>query len=126
MSTAALLKDGRVLIPDVRFCVRLGERMKGLLGTRELGEGRAVFLAPCSAIHTFFMRMDLDIVFLRRDLRVARIVRGVVPNRMASVGLGAWGVVEMQAGWFPADALHEGDAVSFRPVTATTGPGGAE
>ena len=114
---AALLKDGIVLIREVRFCVRLGSRLKGLLGTRSLGAGRAVFIAPCAAIHTFFMRMDLDVVFLSHDLHVTRVVRGVRPNRMVGGGMNAWGVLEMQAGWFAPDALRAGDQVSFRPVT---------
>ena len=118
---AALLKDGNVLIPEVRFCVRLGSRLKGLLGQRSLGPGRAVFLAPCSAIHTFFMRMDLDLIFLGRDMRVTRIVRCVKPNRLVSGGRAAWGVVEMEAGWFPPATLREGDQVGFRPATRPSG-----
>lgn len=113
---AALLRDGEILIREVRFCVRLGSRLKGLLGTRSLGAGRAIFIAPCAAIHTFFMCMALDVVFVSRDLRVTKVVRNVRPFRMVGGGTDAWGVLEMEAGWFPEAALREGQRVSFRPA----------
>ena len=117
---AALVKNEVTLVRDVRFCVRLKDRLTGLLGVRSLGEGRGVFIAPCNAIHTFFMRMSLDAVFLSRDLRVTRLVRGVRPWRMVLGGPAAWGVVEMEAGWLPREALREGDQVGLRPATPAT------
>lgn len=113
----ALVKNGVTLVREVRFCVRLGDRLRGLLGVRSLGEGRGVFIAPCNAIHTFFMRMSLDVIFLSRDLRVTRLVRGVRPWRLVSGGPASWGVVEVEAGWLSHEALREGDQLGFRPAT---------
>lgn len=84
------------------------QRAWGLMGRAPLGRGRGLFLAPCPSIHTFFMRFDLDLIFVSRDLRVVRIVPSVAPWRMAWGGQGAWAVLELQAGWFPCERLTPG------------------
>ena len=40
-----------------------GERMRGLLGTRE-PPAHALYLAPCASVHTIGMRYPLDLVYL--------------------------------------------------------------
>ena len=112
MNSAVLRKDDLTLIPNVECAEFFWERMRGLLGRSSLGEGRAMYLAPCGSIHTFFMRFSIDLVFLSKQMTVKRIVRGVRPNRIVSGGCKAWSVLEMESGWFPSDALHEGDEVS--------------
>ena len=89
------------------------ERMRGLLGRTGLPERRAMYLAPCSAVHTFFMNFPLDLVFLARGGEVVRIVRAVPRNRFVFGGPGAAGVLEMAAGWLPGHALSPGDRVAL-------------
>jgi len=87
--------------------------MRGLLGRSELASGSAVWLARCNSIHTFGMRFALDLIFLGRDWRVCRIVRGVPSGRMVLGGRSAASAIEMQAGWFPEAALRVGDRVTL-------------
>ncbi|WP_075692874.1 DUF192 domain-containing protein [Streptomyces acidiscabies] len=54
-------------------------RTKGLLG-RSSVEG-ALLLSPASGIHTFRMRMAIDVAYLSRDLKVLA-VRTMVPGRL--------------------------------------------
>ncbi len=113
MTTATLKKDGATLVEVVELALRLGERMKGLLGRTSLGAGRAMYIAPCASIHTFLMKFSLDLVFLDRSMKVCRIVRNVRPNRVVGGGWGARAVLEMETGWFPEGALKEGDKVEL-------------
>ena len=53
-------------------------RNKGLLGRHSLEKGSAMILAPCSSVHTFFMKFPIDIIFVARDGRVVKIVSAVV------------------------------------------------
>ncbi len=57
------------------------ERMKGLIGRRSLPSGEGLLIPHCNAIHTFFMRMTIDAVFLDKDDRVVRVVRNIPPWR---------------------------------------------
>ncbi len=84
------------------------ERRRGLLGRDGLDPGSALVLTPCAAIHTAFMRFPIDAVFLGRDGRVVRIVRGLQPWRIA-VSLRARAVVELAAGVLERHPVEVGD-----------------
>lgn len=120
MKTACLQKGAVTLAASVECAETVWERMKGLLGRDGLGACRAMFLSPCSSIHTFSMRFSLDLIFLSREMVVCRVVQCVNPNRIVVGGIKAWGVVEMEAGWFPFDSVKPGD--ELRLTEATPGP----
>jgi uncharacterized protein len=113
VKTAVLKQGSRELIGIVEIAVALRDRMTGLLGRRSLGRGSAMYLSPCSCIHTFFMKFNLDLVFLDKAHRVVRIVRDVRPNRIVGGGTGARSVLEMESGWFPEETLRAGDQVEL-------------
>ena len=48
-----------------------GTRAKGLLGRAGMDPGEALWIVPCSSIHTFFMRFPIDVLFLDEKLTVA-------------------------------------------------------
>ena len=113
MKTGILRSGEKTLIERVWIADRFWLRAKGLLGRDSLAENEALFLAPCASIHTFFMRFALDVIFVDRQMKVQKVVRNVAPFRLASGGSKTWGVVEMRSGWFPAEAVREGDAISL-------------
>ena len=69
-------------------------RLKGLLGLRSF-EGVLV-LAPCADVHTFAMRMKIDVAFIDENGLVVRADRDVGPWRRLKAP-GAIAVVERQA-----------------------------
>ena len=83
-------------------------RLKGLLGRDELPPGHGLLLRPANAVHTFFMRFPIDIVFLDRDLRVLRVAAHVKPWR-AAARRGAHAVLELPAGECERRGAHVGD-----------------
>ena len=56
-------------------------RMLGLMFRRDMPEGEALLIPRCPAVHTFFMRFALDLVFLDAAGRPVKTVRGVKPWR---------------------------------------------
>jgi uncharacterized protein len=108
---------GRVVIPRVRDARGFFGRALGLMGRRALPEGMALRLAPCGAIHTFFMRFAIDVLFLARDGTILRFARGVRPWRWAVGARGAASVIEARAGWLDPAALPAGAQVRLTPVT---------
>jgi uncharacterized protein len=75
-------------------------RSHGLLG-RDAGSfppGDGLILDPCRLIHTFFMRMAIDVVFYDRRLRVTRVAHRVRPFRFAWGGWAARVTLELPAG----------------------------
>ena len=85
------------LARHVEVAVTRSARRKGLLGRSGLGSSCALILAPCAAIHTMFMRFDIDAVFVDDDGRAVKVVRKLVPWRIAADAT-AHAVVELPAG----------------------------
>src|SRR5439155_7663092 len=61
-------------------------RRRGLLGRHALERHTALVLAPCQAIHTWFMRFAIDVLFVRQDGTVLEVLPGVSPWRIALSG----------------------------------------
>lgn len=83
-------------------------RRRGLLGRDRLEADTALILAPCAALHTFFMRFPIDVVFVTRSGKVARVVRSLRPWRL-SVGWGAFAAIELAAGVADASGTRRDD-----------------
>ena len=83
-------------------------RRTGLLSRSGLAKGEGLWIVPCEAIHTFFMRFDIDVLFLDGQKRVVKVVSRLRPWRIA----GAWrgrSVVELPAGTIQATGTTPGD-----------------
>jgi uncharacterized protein len=92
-------------------------RMRGLLGRRELGTGEGLLLTPAPAIHTAFMRFEIDAVFLDSDLRVLRIVEQLRPWHAAGKRH-ARSVLELSSGDAARSGIEVGDRLELRDPTA--------
>ena len=90
-------------------------RRQGLLGRGGLDAGEALVLAPCSAVHTAFMRFPLDLLFLDRAGTVLKTASGVRPWRIRAAWRG-FAVVELAAGVLAATDSRRGDTVEVRTI----------
>jgi hypothetical protein len=95
-------------------------RNRGLLGRDGLESGAGLALTPCFAIHTFFMRFPIDVVFIDRYGFVQRVVHRLAPWRIAIV-LGARMVIELEAGAAQKHRIREGDNVYLASPSASLG-----
>jgi uncharacterized membrane protein (UPF0127 family) len=102
------LESGKVIATRLRICESRTDRLRGLLGTARLDEDQAVWIAPCNSIHTFFMLMSIDVVFLDRRHRVRKLIRNMTPFRICLPVLGAVGVVEGPVGLIRRARLKPG------------------
>lgn len=81
----------------VHECTTLAERTRGLIGRPPLPRGHALLIEPCRAIHTFGMRVAIDVVFCATDGRILKIVHSL-PRRRWAVHWRARRVYEFRAG----------------------------
>ena len=87
-------------------------RRTGLLKHTSLDDGEAMIIAPTNAVHTWFMKFDIDIAFVTRDGRVLKARDTVRPWRMTGA-LGGFAVIEMKAGSFAAADTVRGDVLEI-------------
>ena len=76
-----------------RVARSFAERAKGLIGTKDLPDGEGLLILKCNAIHTWFMSFPIDAVFLDKNDRVVKTVRGIRPWRL--MVWGGWRAVKV-------------------------------
>jgi uncharacterized membrane protein (UPF0127 family) len=81
------------------------DRLFGLMGVRALPAGCALLFPGCDSVHTAWMRVAIDVVFLDDAGGVLAVRRGLRPWRVARCR-GAAAVLECPAGG--AEALVSG------------------
>ncbi len=106
--------DDTILVESVEWTESFPERSRGLLGRKALEPGRGMVIAPCSSVHTWFMRFALDLIFFSRDLRIVKTSVNVQPWRVVPGGWSSWGVLEVQTGWFPWSRVSFSDLLIVR------------
>ena len=105
--------SGRVVVPDLEVAVESATRKKGLLGREGLADGSGLAIAPTNAVHTFFMRFPIDILFITRAGEVVKVRQAVPAWRMAAAFRG-YAVIELAAGGAARAGLQVGDRVAVR------------
>jgi uncharacterized membrane protein (UPF0127 family) len=87
-------------------------RAKGLLKRDKLEDGAGLWIVPCEAIHTFFMRFIIDVLYIDRKRRVRKVVKRLVPWRL-SMCLPAYSVLELPAGTIDRTNTQKGDQLEI-------------
>jgi uncharacterized membrane protein (UPF0127 family) len=90
-------RSGLVLAEKLETAFDSKTRRRGLLGRQGLDAGAALVIAPCNSIHTFFMKFAIDVVFVTRDGRVAKLYTALPPWRIG-VSWRSFAVIELPAG----------------------------
>jgi uncharacterized protein len=104
--------DGTIVCERCTVAENPLTRLRGLLGREGLEPGEGLLLRPASAVHTYFMRFPIDVVFLDRALVVLGISDAVDPWRATS-RRGAKAVLELPAGESSRRGLAVGDQLTL-------------
>ena len=115
MKIVSAVKDGVPIVPRVEVALFFSERLHGLMARSRPGPGYGMLFPRCGALHTCFMRFDLDVFFFDRSLRIVRVVRGVKPWRLCFGGRTADSALEIESGWLSPADLREDDRIAFVP-----------
>lgn len=84
-------------------------RFVGLMGKRELPSGFGLLLENESAIHTFGMRVPIDVVYLDAKGVILKMTRAMPPMRLGPLVRGVRNVLELPVGTLEQTATELGD-----------------
>ena len=107
---------GEVLADRAELATSAWARLWGLIGRRELPAGTGLVLQPGGGIHTWFMRIPLDVVHVDRGGRVTHVVRNIRPWRFGPLFVGGWQAIELPAG--AASGTRPGDEIAVDDLSA--------
>jgi uncharacterized protein len=102
---------GAVLAERAELATSSWARFWGLMGRRELPPGTGLILQPGGGIHTWFMRIPIDVVHVGRNRVVTHVVRGIKPWRFGPLLVGGKQAIELPAG--AAASTQPGDEIEI-------------
>lgn len=110
------LTRNTLLGTDVRVANTFGARFKGLMGVRSLPMGEGLHIVPCTSVHTLFMKIAIDVLFLDEKLQVIDISHGLRPWGMSRMYFSARSVLELPSGVAAGSKTEAGDRLEFDEV----------
>jgi uncharacterized protein len=105
--------SGHSLGDAIEIADRFLPRLVGLLGRPGLEPGHGIWFPGCRAIHMFFMRFAIDVIFLDDDLRVTKLYPDLAPWRIARGDRRATSVLELPIGTIRSSQTRVGDVLEF-------------
>ena len=124
--TALVLRNqrtGAVVATDLEAAFERETRNKGVLGRTGLPDGRALVIAPCNGVHTFFMKFTIDVFFVAKDGTVLKVSRGLRPWRIELTPR-SFAVIELSDGAAARAVVRAGVRLSIEPASRPAGPAG--
>lgn len=90
---------GRKIINDVYIADSFKNRLMGYM-FKEEPHHKAILIKSCNSIHTFFMKFNIDVIFLNEDMKVIKKIEGLEPGKVIMPIKGAKMVLESSEGVF--------------------------
>lgn len=115
------LQDGATVIGDrIAVADTSLTRFFGLMGRRSMKPGSGLWIKPSSGVHTFWMRMAIDVIALDRQRRVVSVGHSVRPWRISGLHSKTASVLELPAGRCRDLGIQPGDTLEFAPSPHST------
>lgn len=89
------------------------DRLRGLIGRKFSGSMDGMVFGRCNAIHTFFMRYPIDVIFAGEKYRVLKAVPAFPPWRPFLACPKACYVIELPAGTLASSGTETGDQLDL-------------
>jgi uncharacterized protein len=86
-------------------------RARGLIGKKLLRPGEALLIPHCQAIHMFFMRFSIDVIFIDKHKKVVGLVKNIKPFQLSPFFFMAREAIELVAGTIDRTKTSLGDQI---------------
>ena len=104
-----------VLAERAELATSAWARFWGLMGRTELPSGSGMVLQPGGGIHTWFMRIPIDVLHVGKNGVVTHVLHAIKPWRFGPLLVGGKQAIELPAG--AASGTRSGDEIEIEPVT---------
>jgi len=102
-----------VLFEEAKFARNFFERLKGLMFKKDISEKEALIFENCKQIHTFFMKFNIDVIYLDKEFKVIKLEENVVPFRICKWVNKATYIIEIKSGLIKKKKIEIGDKIKF-------------
>lgn len=108
-----LHKGDQLILHKIFYARTFFQRLMGLMFKKDMLAFDGLFIPDCKSIHTCFMRFEIDVLFLDKDLNIIKIIESLKPWRLTNIVFKAMGVLELPGGSVSKYGLKVGDLISF-------------
>jgi len=97
------------LLTKLKVAKTFSERSIGLIGTKSLAPQEGLWIQKCRAIHTFFMSIPIDVIYIDNAFVVRKLQSPARPWRSFMPVLSASSVIELAEGQIAELNIQLGD-----------------
>ncbi|WP_188207726.1 DUF192 domain-containing protein [Alkalibacillus aidingensis] len=108
------LSDSSEIVNELSVADTFWKRFKGLMFKRGLNSGYGLHIKPCQSVHTFFMKFNIDVIYVNDKLEVVGLDKGLTPNRVGKVRKNAQSVIEVSAGTVEQTGIQIGNQLLIK------------
>jgi|SRR5882672_7165057 len=108
------------LADDLRIADTHWTRLRGLVGSTSTHfvRGQGLWIVPCRGVHTMFMSIPIDVIYLGGDNTVIHLEKSLRPWRFAPVRMNAKTVLEVPAATIEATGTALGDHIEIHRTSS--------
>lgn len=103
----------RTIASSVEVAGNSWQRIKGLLGRKELPQNAAMVITRCQSIHMFFMKFPIDVIFCDTKNKVVGLCLNIQPFALSPIFFKASYAIELPAGSIVASKTQVGDQIDL-------------
>lgn len=86
-----------LIADDVKVAKNFITRSIGLLSKKDLKTNEALIIKPCSAVHTFFMKFNIDVLYIDKNNKVLSVFENVSSSKILPINFRCAYVIELKA-----------------------------
>lgn len=113
LKSISIFKNNTLLVPNAKLAATLFEKMKGLLGTKELKKNEGLLIPDCKQVHTYFMNYPIDVLFLDSEYKILK-KQTLEPWKISPWIYKSKAVLELPKGFAEQKQLQEGDKLEVK------------
>lgn len=91
------------------------KRNTGLLKHQSLPPGDGLWIVPTQSVHTFFMKFEIDVLYLNKARKILKIRPSMAKWRVSAC-FSAHSVLELPAGMAATTGTSVGDQLEFEKI----------
>ncbi len=99
----------KTLVPKLTVAESFRTRAQGLIGKKNLPSDEGIWFPKSNWIHTCFMSIPIDVIYLDRNMKVKKLQPHLQPWRMPAPVLSARSVLEVSSGFIEKNNIQIGD-----------------
>ena len=97
------------LLQDPKVANNIILQLKGLIGCKNLDSHSGLWFPNCNWIHSFFMSMAIDVIYLDKNMKVCKLQKNLKPWRLNFPVLKSHSVIEVKSGFINKNLIELGD-----------------